>query len=63
MKEVVIIINKEGKATIEAKGYIGSECRNATRAFEEALGDVQERLNKPEYWKRDQNYEYGEQGS
>ncbi|MEX2170058.1 MAG: DUF2997 domain-containing protein [Pirellulales bacterium] len=40
MKRIEIIVTPNGGTHIETKGFTGSECRNATRQIEEALGIV-----------------------
>lgn len=48
MKEIVIDIDQNGNATIEGKGFEGSECKEATREIEQALGAVEKVVEKPE---------------
>lgn len=38
MKMIEITVNPEGKTKVETKGFSGSECVNASRALEQALG-------------------------
>lgn len=49
MSSIVVMIDKEGGATIEAVGYEGSSCATATRPLEDALGVIAARDFKPEY--------------
>jgi len=37
MKKVIVRINK-GKVTVEAQGYKGESCKDATKPIERALG-------------------------
>ncbi|MEZ5941351.1 MAG: DUF2997 domain-containing protein [Planctomycetaceae bacterium] len=45
MKSIVIIISPTGETQLETKGFSGSECQQASRFLEEALGQrTEERL-------------------
>jgi len=48
-KSIQITIATDGATDIEAIGYKGKGCEDATRAIEEALGSVSSRRKKPEY--------------
>ena len=48
-QEVVIIIEPDGSATIEGKGFSGPECKEFTKAIEADLGTVVDVELKPEY--------------
>ena len=37
-KTIEIIVSPTGQTRLETKGYTGSSCRDASRAFEAALG-------------------------
>lgn len=37
-KTIEIIISPKGETKLETKGFAGSNCQEATRAFEQALG-------------------------
>ncbi|OPY23549.1 MAG: hypothetical protein A4E27_01459 [Methanobacterium sp. PtaU1.Bin242] len=50
IEEVEITINKTGKVIIEVKGVRGSACEDITHELEEALGEVQERIYKTDYY-------------
>ena len=45
-KEIIVLIDKDGKPQIEAVGYTDGSCRSATEAIEKALGGVTERKMK-----------------
>lgn len=47
-----ILISPAGEIQIDAIGFKGSDCDQATRFLEEALGAVQVRQRKPEYHQR-----------
>ncbi len=40
MKIIEIIVDRDGHTTVETKGFTGSECRQASRFVEEALGVI-----------------------
>lgn len=50
MKRIKVIIDPVGKATVEAEGFSGNACVDATRAIEAALGGNVERVEKPEFF-------------
>jgi len=49
MKSIEIIISPAGETKIEAKGFAGSSCQEATRSLERALGIRQSQQHKPEF--------------
>jgi Protein of unknown function (DUF2997) len=55
MKQVNIIIGPTGKVEIEAVGFTGSTCDDATKVFEQAFskGAKTDKEYKPEYWQAD----------
>jgi hypothetical protein len=45
MKIIEIVVSPKGETQIETKGFTGSECREASRFLEQALGkNVHEQL-------------------
>jgi len=54
MKKIIVKI-KKGKVKIEAEGYTGTSCQDATKQIEEALGVVDDRDLKDEYYQEDEN--------
>lgn len=48
-KSIVIDIAKDGTILMEGKNFEGMECDHAMAAFEQGLGVVTDRTNKPEY--------------
>jgi hypothetical protein len=38
MKTIEIIVSPDGQTRVEAKGFVGAECREASRLIERALG-------------------------
>lgn len=49
-QEFEILISPTGKVQIEVKGAQGGECLDLSRFLEEALGEVDERTFKAEYY-------------
>jgi len=62
MKEIEVTVNPDGSVSVEALGYSGPECEKATAFIEEALGEVQTRKRKPEYYLGQRNREKVSQG-
>lgn len=48
MKKITIIVDGQGQTKVEASGFSGRECLDATRAIEEAIGKTFKREDKPE---------------
>ncbi len=48
MGELVFIIKPDGSVQIDAKGYSGTGCLEASRPYEKDLGVVAERIKKPD---------------
>lgn len=46
MKKIVIVFDKRGGSKVEAFGFTGSACLEATRSIEEAIGKVGDRKMK-----------------
>ena len=56
MPQLKIDIAPDGNVTIEAQGYIGPACKQATEAIERALGKVTKSTPTPEMFQTaDQN--------
>jgi len=53
VKEIEVIIDKDGNVTVEAVGFKGKACAAATKAIEEALGKVTSSKKKPEFNQQD----------
>lgn len=50
MKQAIeVIVSATGEIAIDAVGFKGADCEQATRFLEEALGLVRHRSKKPEY--------------
>ena len=50
MPEIEVVISPDGQVTLEVKGAAGPGCLDLTRALEEALGSVESRTCKVEYF-------------
>ena len=50
MKKIIeIIVTPDGRTRVETKGFIGSECRGASRFIEQALGRQTSEVLKAEF--------------
>ena len=50
IKTIEVIIAPDGQTTLETKGFAGSECRDASKLLEAALGTtIEERLSAEYY--------------
>ena len=52
MPEIEIVVSLDGTVTVEVKGVKGSGCTELTRALEEALGEVESRSCKVEFYEQ-----------
>jgi hypothetical protein len=50
MQTIEIIVTKNGKVKVEAFGFQGSSCEEATRFIEEKLGTASSSDKKPEFY-------------
>lgn len=50
MKRIVVTIDQMGKAVVEAQGFDGIGCTEATGPIERALSDSSTRVEKPEFF-------------
>jgi len=48
-RAIEVIVSPTGEIKIDAVGFKGADCEQATRFLEEALGVVNHRAKKPEY--------------
>ena len=49
-KKVEITLDKDGGIKVEAFGFVGSSCEEATKFLEELYGEALEKELKEEYW-------------
>jgi hypothetical protein len=47
-KEIEITVGLDGTTTVEAVGFQGKGCKEATRPYEEAIGPIAADRDKPE---------------
>ena len=52
MAEIEVIVSKEGIITVEALGVVGASCTDLTKALEDALGSVESRSCKTEFYEQ-----------
>jgi hypothetical protein len=52
MEKIEIIIKPDGSISIDAIGFNGVGCEEATKPLEEVLGVVEGRMKKPEFFTR-----------
>lgn len=50
-KHIEIIVQPNGQLQIEANGFTGTDCEQATRFLEEALGCPTTRKRTPDYYR------------
>ena len=51
MTEIIIDFDMNGEVHLEGRGFQGKTCDAAMGQFEQALGVVTDRKNKPEYFR------------
>lgn len=56
-KSIKVLISPEGEATVEAIGYKGQSCEEATRWIERALGKTLAKKVKPERFQTEVHHE------
>ena len=49
-QKIKFIISQDGTVTEEVQGFVSNQCLDATLPFEQALGTVNSREYKPEYY-------------
>lgn len=52
MPEIEIVVSKDGVVTVEALGVVGASCTDLTKALEQALGEVESRFCKVEFYEQ-----------
>ena len=48
-KTIEIIVAPNGQSKVETKGFTGSECRDASRFIEQAIGQLTNEILKSEF--------------
>ena len=54
-ERIDVWISPEGAITLDAKGYTGNSCEEATRFLEESLGTVGRKQHTRDYYRRQKN--------
>ena len=49
-KTIEIIVSPNGQSRVETKGFVGSDCRQASQFIERALGQRSDELLKAEFY-------------
>ena len=62
-RTIEINVATDGSIRIEAVAFQGSDCEQATRFLEEALGVVRQKTKKPEYHQRSRRHTQQRVGS
>lgn len=62
-RTIEIIITPGGGITIDAVGFKGADCEQATKFLEDALGKTTQKRRKPEYTQRTHNQKQQRVGS
>ena len=60
-EHIVVWINAEGGITIDAVGYTGKICEEATRFLEEGLGTIGRKQRSRDYYRRTNNQNTNQQ--
>jgi hypothetical protein len=55
-ERIDVWVSPEGAITLDAVGYTGSSCEEATRFLEESLGTVGRKQRTRDYYRRQQNH-------
>ena len=63
MKIIEIIIDSKGGTRLQTKGFVGTSCKDASRALEQALGIVQTDTPTAELYATQQNRQRQQQRS
>lgn len=50
MKTIQVLVSPQGEVQIEATGFKGNACEQATADIEKALGVTGKKIKKPEYY-------------
>ena len=60
-EHIVVWISAEGAITIDAVGYTGKSCEEATRFLEEGLGTVGRKQRGRDYYRKNRNQNTNQQ--
>ena len=62
MKTIEITFLPNGQSRVETKGFISTECREASRFLEQALGQSTQEVMKPEFYQTTSSQQQIQQG-
>ncbi len=60
-ERIDVWISPEGAITLDAVGYTGSTCEEATRFLEESLGTVGRKQRTRDYYRKNTNHQSNQQ--
>ncbi len=63
MKTIEIVVSPSGQTQIETKGFIGGECREASRLIEQALGQPTSEQLTPEFYQQAEQRVQAQEGA
>ena len=52
-KRVEVILGKDGSVKVEAQGFTGKSCEEATKFLDELFGEATEKKHKDEYYQEE----------
>ena len=52
MKTIELIVSPDGSSRVETKGFAGSDCRQASKFLEQALGQKQSEQLTADFYRR-----------
>lgn len=62
-KTIEITVSPTGETKVETKGFAGSECREASRFIEQALGQQTSEQLTPEFFQQTEQREQAQEGA
>jgi hypothetical protein len=51
---IEVVVSPTGETTVKTKGYVGSDCQQASRALEQALGVVAAEQKTAEFYQTEE---------
>lgn len=58
---IEVTVSPQGETTVQTKGFVGSECRQASQFIEQALGVTLQDRNTAEYYAETQTQQHAQQ--
>jgi hypothetical protein len=62
-RTIEITVTPTGETKVETKGFTGSECREASRFIEQALGQQTSEQLTPEFYQQTEQREQAQEGA